>query len=394
MKKFITILIAGMLCVFAFCGCSGSAADKEKLSETILLEQGESVRLDEICSDFRVTDRNGAEVAVSDGVFTASAAGDYLVEYDYSGETVSAAIKVYPQEAPVITLTEEDDNVLWRTGYTYYVPDARVQDNVDEAPSLTVKVLDGENRELNISSRQITVNTMHSAYYSVVYTAKDRAGNESVKTMKIYTTGETEISSFETLSLMSGWYASDNNRNDTSKYALSYNTDAATNQDGSKGNLRLDLTLREAENVEEGSTAWPGFFIEGSDLPASDISDAKYKGISFDVMYQSDRPYQLNASVISSDESMPDNIYANNSRVIIDPAHGIDIRPGEWVTVELTKEMITANASLSDGTTGEKYFNFADITRFSIWGCDIIEGNTGATDVKVSVFIDNIQYMM
>lgn len=394
MKKIIALFGAILLCVIPVVGCG--AEKGEIYEETVVLEQGEEYRLEQDGVTCKVTDHNGEEVLLSDGIFKAEKEGDYLVEYDQGGTVRNGIVKVYPTQAPVITLTENEDNVLWRTGYTYYLPEARVQDNVDPAPTLEVKVLDEQEKEISTDNGKIFVQTQDSLYSTVVFTAKDRVGNESVKKMRIYTTGETEISSFETLSLMSGWYASDNNRNDTSKYSLSYNTDSATNQESSSGNLKLDLLVREQENIDEGSTAWPGIFIEGADMPVSDISDEKYKGISFDIMYVTEdgRPYQLNANVISTDKSQPDNMYANISRYIMDAQHGTAIEQGKWTTVFLTKDIIRQNASIKDPSSGEGTFNFSELTRFYIWGQDIIQGTGGRTDFKVSLYIDNIKYMM
>lgn len=394
MKKIIALIGAVLLFVIPVAGCGETKG--EEYAETVVLEQGEEYLLEEDGVTCRVSDRNGNEVLLEDGVFKAEDTGDYLVKYNRGGKEINGIVKVYPTQAPVITLTENENNVLWRTGYTYYLPEARVQDNVDPAPVLDVKVYDEQKNEIDASDGKIFIQTKDSLYSTVVFTATDRVGNVSVKEMHIYTTGETEVSSFETLSLMSGWYASDNNRNDTSKYSLSYNTDAQTNLEGSSGNLRLDLLVREQENINEGSTAWPGIFIEGADLPVSDISEEKYKGISFDIMYMTEdgRPYQLNANVISTDKSQPDNIYANISRYIMDEEHGTAIEQGKWTTVFLTKELIAQNASIKDPSTGEGTFNFTELTRFYIWGQDIIQGTGGRTDFKVSLFIDNIKYMM
>lgn len=378
-KRMVMCLAAAAILIGA-AGCGGAPGGYP----SVLAEVGERIEFGE---KVRLAVPGGEETEVSS--FTPTEPGDYLIR----GSRGTGVIKVLKAEAPSITLTERAENVLWRTGRTYRVPEAVAHDNTDPSPRLETKVFDSSDNEVAIADNgSLRVSVAESEYFRVEFTATDRAGNSATEEMRIYATGESEISSFETLSLMNGFFATDDNKNDESRYSLRYNEDAATNLEGSRGNLELTLKLREVTDIDVSSTAWPGICIEGTSLPVSDISAEKYQGIRFDVMIASDREYQLNASIFSSDAAHPENPYFIQSRVIFDARQGTGLSPNEWHTVTLTKEQILAHSSAMD-LYGNRVFDFSAITRFKIWGLDVIAGTPGE-ETEVRIFVDNVKYLI
>lgn len=128
---------------------------------------------------------NGEALTLTNREFTPEEEGNYEVTYTYTDENGVTAVKQVTivvredYEVPVITV-EEAPNGL-RVGDLLTVPSATATDNSDGNVTVKVEILFNG---LKVGEKQVT--TAEVGYYTIVYTATDRAGNVANKYVDVF----------------------------------------------------------------------------------------------------------------------------------------------------------------------------------------------------------------
>lgn len=267
--------------VFGMVGCAGN--DKEitlTAPAAQVVEFGTSVRFAPLSdkatnvSKYQITVKapNGEEKICTEKSFLPETVGDYVIKYEaFNGESIvatkSTLLTVLTAEAPVITVKQNVENVIWTSGGSYTLPDVMVTDNLDINLPYEVSVKDSDGKALNMSGGKITV--QKSGTHTITYTAKDNGGNKGEKTVEIYATAENEIAAFETEKLVSRFSS-------VADCAISYNTDKKYTYANSSGSLKASFT-------KAASGTYPRVVLLGDKMPYPNLFETDYDGLRFKV---------------------------------------------------------------------------------------------------------------
>lgn len=386
-KKIIATLTSVLVCALPLCACGTQNKTLQMnvpTAQTVELD-GE-VRF--VPQSSKPTNVSGYEITVlapsgqevsHDGIsFTPNRAGDYVITYDAldkNGEVFlskSTLLTVLPAQAPDLTIKQYTDTLIWNYGNQYILPSAQVFDNVDVGLGYQLKVTDENGQLVRTTDGKITPEK--GGFYTLTYSATDSAGHTGEEVLRIFATGEGEISSFEVEELMNLFEGSDDNSKteDNGVFETSYNTDKAYTYDGSNGSLKFHC-----EQIS--GTQYPAIVINGANLAHTKLSETEYDGISFQLYFEG------NANLTSGGESVF-MLYvrsADGKQVAMNLKNALTgFGTDRWIECKLTRSWLE-NAIMSG--TQEK-FGTRDIAQIRIM--TMIKGDGEYLDT----YLDDMKY--
>lgn len=392
MRKRILFIIMALVLIVSSTACSGGKNIVMNIPSSVVIEQGSRFKLAALSSKASNVDRyvitalgpDNTPLEITGNGFTPEDTGSYVITYkalDKEGKIIdekSTLLTVVKSLPPVITVKENLNNVVWQYGKTFVVPKALVTDNVDSDLTYSVKVEDASGAEVPIVNNRITIGGEESGYYKIIFTASDSAGNETTEEVMIYTTGKYEISAFETPSFMSKFQINDDNGDRNVTYSLSYNTDKDYTYGNSNGSLKAHFDTTAAQS-------WPGVVLLGDNMPVNNLFTSDFGGIKFNFMF--DGTVSDNQSIWCFVYSDWDPASANfvEGRILLSEYAEGNYRKGEWLTLTLTKQMLSSFVTYHGDTPVS--FNNKPIYRIKIW--TMVEGENQAMDL----YLDNFEYI-